>query len=78
MSPCPCTERMFGEDPQLAQIDTGFGPLRFVQLVGATADTLAAAQSQGDGVQGTLQMLESMAESNPLLVTDIRRGVHLK
>lgn len=72
------TAIMFGEDPQLAQIDTGFGPLRFVQLVGATADTLAAAQSQGDGVQGTLQMLESMAESNPLLVTDIRRGVHLK
>ncbi|OMB86406.1 DUF805 domain-containing protein [Mycolicibacterium conceptionense] len=71
------TAIMFGKDPQLGQIDTGFGALRFVQLVGVTADTVAAAQSLGDGVDGTLEMLERMAGSNPLLVTDIKRGAHL-
>jgi uncharacterized membrane protein YhaH (DUF805 family) len=68
------TAIMFGEDPQLTQIDTGFGRLRFVQLVGVTDDTVAAAQSLDNGVAGTLQMLEAMAASNPLLITDINQS----
>ncbi|MBX8690201.1 hypothetical protein GO011_22435 [Mycobacterium sp. 20091114027_K0903767] len=69
------TAIMFGEDPQLPQIDTGFGRLRFVQLVGVTAETIAAAQSLDNGVAGTLQILESMAKTNPLLVTDINHCI---
>ncbi len=65
------TAIMFGEDPQLTQVDTGFGHLRFVQLVGVTSDRVAAAQSLANGVSGTFRILESMAASNPLLITDI-------
>ncbi|MED5815445.1 suppressor of fused domain protein [Mycolicibacterium sp. 050232] len=68
------TAIMFGKDPELSQIDTGFGRLRFVQLVGVTADTVAAAQSLDNGVVGTLQILESMAKTNPLLITDINHS----
>jgi uncharacterized membrane protein YhaH (DUF805 family) len=67
------TAIMFGEDPQLKQIDTGLGRLRLVQLVGVTADTVAAAQLLDNGVAGTLQILRAMAASNPLLITDINR-----
>ncbi|WP_029107522.1 suppressor of fused domain protein [Mycobacterium sp. URHD0025] len=65
---------MFGEDPQLMQVDTGFGRLRFVQLVGVTAETVAAAQSLDNGAAGTLRMLKNMAETNPLLITDINHA----
>lgn len=65
------TAIMFGEDPQLTQINTGVGRLRFVQLVGVTDDTVAAAQALNNGTAGTLQILEKMAETNPLLVTDL-------
>lgn len=68
------TAIMFVEDPQLTQIDTGVGRLRFVQLVGVTDDTVAAAQALGNGTAGTLQILEKMAETNPVLVTDINQS----
>ncbi|TGB42245.1 suppressor of fused domain protein [Mycolicibacterium peregrinum] len=68
------TAIMFVEDPQLAQVDTGVGCLRFVQLVGVTDDTVTAAQALDNGVAGTLQVLEKMAETNPLLVTDINHS----
>lgn len=66
------TAIMFVEDPQLAQVETGGGRLRFVQLVGVSDDTVTAAQALDNGVAGTLQVLEKMAETNPLLVTDIK------
>ncbi|MDT0550606.1 suppressor of fused domain protein, partial [Streptomyces lonegramiae] len=62
---------MFGDDPALAAIDTGFGRLRFVQLVGVTDDTVTSAQALDNGVAGTLQILDKIAETNPLLITDI-------
>lgn len=65
---------MFGNDPQVTQTDTGVGRLRFVQLVGVTDDTVAAAQALGNGTAGTLHVLEKMAETNPLLVTDINHS----
>ncbi|MFN6542446.1 DUF805 domain-containing protein [Mycolicibacterium nivoides] len=65
------TAIMFGDDPALAAIDTGFGRLRFVQLVGVTDDTVTSAQALDNGVAGTLQILEKIAETNPLLITDI-------
>lgn len=68
------TAIMFVDDPQLTQIDTGAGRLRFVQLVGVTDETVAAAQSLKNGTAGTLQVLEKMAETNPLLITDINRS----
>lgn len=69
------TAIMFVEDPQLTQINTGSGRLRFVQLVGVTDETIAAAQSLNNGTAGTLQVLEEMAETNPLLITDINQSV---
>ncbi|MEV0670065.1 suppressor of fused domain protein [Mycobacterium sp. NPDC050441] len=68
------TAIMFIEDPQLTQIDTGACRLRFVQLVGVTDDTVTAAQALDNGVDGTLQILEKMAETNPLLITHIKQS----
>ncbi|MDF3336219.1 DUF805 domain-containing protein [Mycolicibacterium septicum] len=65
------TAIMFVEDPQLTQVGRGVARVRFVQLVGVTDDTVAAAQSLNNGTEGTLQILEKIAETNPLLITDI-------
>ena len=69
------TAIMFVEDPQLTQVGRGVARLRFVQLVGVTDDTVAAAQSLDNGAEGTLQILEKIAETNPLLITDINHPI---
>lgn len=63
------TAMLFALDPQLGEIHTPNGHLRFVQIVGATADELAAVKAWD-----TQAFLAAFRESNPLLVTDLGRS----
>jgi suppressor of fused len=59
----------FVTDPQLGVITTPHGRVRFLQVVGLTADELALARRwRTEGV------LAAPAERNPLLMTDLRRS----
>jgi hypothetical protein len=60
---------VFIEDPELATIDTPHGELRFLQVVGITADEFAAAQGGRAAA-----LLERIAPCLPLWVTDTARA----
>lgn len=59
----------FMDDPQLLPIETPFGSLAFVQLVGLTADEYDAVRDWD-----TLRLLDLVRERDPALVTDLVRG----
>ena len=63
----------FVEDPQLGTIDTPNGKVAFLQVVGLTADELAAMMEWN-----TAGFLKIMAETNPRLVTELKRKSILK
>jgi suppressor of fused-like protein len=65
---CRLSAIAFTRDPELGRIDTPNGALTFVQVVGITAEDLAEMQATSTG-----QVLERMAVSNPLLITDPAR-----
>ena len=58
----------FLEDPELGTRRTPHGRVRFLQIVGLTADELEAMKATS-----TEKVLRVMARTNPLLVTDLRR-----
>jgi hypothetical protein len=58
----------FTLDPQLGKIQTPHGRLKFLQIVGLTGDELSAKNAWN-----SQKLLELMAESNPLLITDLKR-----
>ncbi|NCT90489.1 suppressor of fused domain protein [Cellulomonas sp. APG4] len=60
----PLTGVLLATDPQLGEIDTANGRVRFLQVVAVDADTLALAQ--GGGSQAVINRL---LEQDPLLVT---------
>jgi hypothetical protein len=55
-------------DPQLGAIETPHGGVQFLQAVGITADELALGRRWN-----MLRVLETLAEGNPLLITDLER-----
>lgn len=59
---------MFVEDPELKELDTPNGSLRFLELVGLTLDELAAIRAW-DGER----FAELLRQHNPLFVTDLTR-----
>ncbi|HZM74276.1 MAG TPA: suppressor of fused domain protein [Candidatus Limnocylindrales bacterium] len=59
----------FADDPELGEIDTPHGRLRFLQVVGLTLDEYAAVEGWD-----TTRLLEAMTPRLPLLVTDLKRG----
>lgn len=63
------TAGCFALDPELGEIDTPNGHLRFVQVVGITADELAAIKTWN-----TNGVLELLARVHPKWVTDTGRG----
>ncbi|KAG8222758.1 hypothetical protein J437_LFUL008156 [Ladona fulva] len=65
---------LMAEDPQLPSVlETPFGAVKFVQIVGVCAEELHAAQRwNGPGVIEILKRLPGAA--GPWLVTDMRRG----
>ncbi|XP_039631262.1 suppressor of fused homolog isoform X1 [Polypterus senegalus] len=61
------------EDPQLQQVQTPFGIVNFLQIVGVCTEELQAAQ-QWNG-QGILDLLRTVdVAGGPWLITDMRRG----
>uniref|UniRef100_A0A8C9V3K6 Suppressor of fused homolog n=1 Tax=Scleropages formosus TaxID=113540 RepID=A0A8C9V3K6_SCLFO len=61
------------EDPQLQPVQTPFGLVTFLQIVGVCTEELQAAQ-QWNG-QGVLDLLRSVhMAGGPWLITDMRRG----
>ncbi|XP_033883294.1 suppressor of fused homolog isoform X3 [Acipenser ruthenus] len=61
------------EDPQLQPVQTPFGLLTFLQIVGVCTEELQAAQ-QWNG-QGILDLLRTVhVAGGPWLITDMRRG----
>ncbi|MBN3284624.1 SUFU protein, partial [Polyodon spathula] len=61
------------EDPQLQPVQTPFGLLTFLQIVGVCTEELQAAQ-QWNG-QGVLDLLRTVhVAGGPWLITDMRRG----
>ena len=58
----------FVDDPQLPAITSPYGAASFLEVVGITAAELAAAQSTS-----TAAVIERLALSSPLLVTNPRR-----
>jgi suppressor of fused-like protein len=59
----------FVEDAELGSIDTVYGRVQFLQVVGLTLDEYEAVQ-----LWNTLAFLEVLAPALPLLVTDVERG----
>jgi suppressor of fused len=59
---------LFCLDPQLGEINTPHGRLKFVQVVGITLDELDLVQEWSS--EGLLQVLSA---DNPLLITDLER-----
>jgi Suppressor of fused protein (SUFU) len=58
----------FVTDPQLPAIDSPYGAASFLEVVGITAAELAEAQASS-----TAAVLQRLAQSSPLLVTDPHR-----
>lgn len=58
----------FWLDPQLGEIDTPNGQVKFLQVVGLCLDELDTIKDWN-----TARLLDILAEDNPLLVTDLRR-----
>uniref|UniRef100_A0A8C7WQ17 Suppressor of fused homolog n=1 Tax=Oryzias sinensis TaxID=183150 RepID=A0A8C7WQ17_9TELE len=59
------------EDPQMQPIQTPFGTVSFLQIVGVCTEELQAAQ-QWNG-QGILELMRGIS-GGPWLITDMRRG----
>lgn len=59
----------FVEDPELGTIETVHGRVRFLQVVGLTVDEYEATQ-----LWNTIGLLDALAPSLPLLVTDVHRA----
>ncbi|MCZ7645728.1 MAG: suppressor of fused domain protein [Planctomycetota bacterium] len=59
----------FIRDPGLAPMQAPFGKLEFLQIVGITLDELEAMKQSS-----TAQVLGLLRKTNPMLVTDPRRG----
>jgi hypothetical protein len=69
-TPTQITAALFAADPQLpAEITTPFGRVSFVQVVGISADELAAAEAWD-----TMKFLDVLAKIDPMLITDLDRG----
>jgi suppressor of fused len=62
------TAVVFVEDPELKPIQTPNGKVEFLQIVGLTADELAAIKRWN-----SLGFIELMKQQNPLLITSIKR-----
>ncbi|KFM58539.1 Suppressor of fused-like protein, partial [Stegodyphus mimosarum] len=61
------------EDPQLGTVQTPFGPVTFIQIVGVCAEELQAAQ--GWNGPGIIELMKSVkGAGGPWLITDMRRG----
>jgi Suppressor of fused protein (SUFU) len=58
----------FANDPQLATIDTPHGAVRFLTVVGITANELARMKATS-----TAHVLAELVATSPLLITDARR-----
>jgi suppressor of fused len=58
----------FSVDPELNEIETPHGNMKFLQVVGITLDELSAAQTWD-----TTKFLEVLARAHPLLITDLDR-----
>ncbi|XP_029847489.2 suppressor of fused homolog isoform X2 [Ixodes scapularis] len=61
------------EDPQLGTVNTPFGVVSFIQIVGVCAEELKAAQ-QWNGRSFVALMQRVPGAGGPWLVTDMRRG----
>ncbi len=59
---------LFAMDPELGEIDTPHGHLRFVQVIGLTRDEYDAVKAWNSGA-----FVSMIARTNPLLVTDLTR-----
>jgi len=65
------TAAFFASDPQLPEITTPNGRLKFVQVVGVTGDELSAAQAWD-----VEKFIATLSRVNPMLVTDlVRRSI---
>jgi hypothetical protein len=62
------TALAFANDPQLATIDTLHGAVRFLTVIGITADELARMKATS-----TAHVLTELSAASPLLVTDPHR-----
>lgn len=60
----PLTVVLLATDPQLGEIDTANGRVRFLQLVAVDPDTLALAQEEGSAA-----VLDRLRREDPLMVT---------
>lgn len=58
----------FAEDQQLGTIDTAYGKVQFLQVVGITDEELSRMKATR-----TAEVLTELAATSPLLVTDIAR-----
>jgi hypothetical protein len=63
----------FVEDPELRTIETVHGRVRFLQVVGLTMEEYEAVQ-----LWNTIALLETLAPSLPLFITDVDRGSLLR
>jgi len=63
------TSLAFAADPEVAAIRAPFGEVRFLQVVGLTADEERAARAWK-----TARLLDALRPRLPLLVTDLSRG----
>jgi suppressor of fused protein SUFU len=62
------TALAFADDPQLGAIDTPHGSVRFLTVVGITADELARMKATS-----TVHVLAELAAASPFLITDAGR-----
>jgi len=60
------------EDPELGRIETPHGPVQFIQMVGMTR---AEAQAFTNTTEECAAALKVLSDGNPLLVTDMSRGL---
>ena len=60
----PLTGVLVATDPELGEIDTANGRVRFLQFVAVDAETLAVAQEAG-----STAVIERLRQADPLMVT---------
>ncbi|NTW42280.1 MAG: suppressor of fused domain protein, partial [Cellulomonadaceae bacterium] len=65
----PLTGVLLATDPELGEIDSANGRVRFLQFVAVDADTLALAQEEGSA-----PVLERLRLKDPLMVTELERN----
>ncbi|WP_029904588.1 suppressor of fused domain protein [Prevotella sp. 10(H)] len=63
----------FTLDPELGKIQTPYGEVAFLQMVGLTSNEMERIKASESAFEEVKKILEEIRETNPLMITDLTR-----